>query len=70
MKRFLKKLGAKPLGRLLSPVLQMRRRIDLLSNVDRGTQILLSLKYRQMRGRGEAPPSFTDVGFREFSGTD
>ena len=70
MKRFLKKLEAAPFERLLAPIRQMRRGIERLSNVDRGTQILLSLKYQQMRERGERLPSFGDVGFREFSGTD
>lgn len=44
----------------------VNRVIDNLS-VDRGTQILLSLKYREMLHRGDPLPSFDDVGFRAHS---
>ena len=44
----------------------VNRVIDNLS-VDRGTQILLTMKYQEMLRRGDPLPSFEDVGFRAFS---
>jgi hypothetical protein len=46
---------------------------DLLSvgsRVDKGTQILLMLKYRELARAGGPMPTFDDVGFRTFSQFD
>jgi hypothetical protein len=40
------------------------------SRVDKGTQILLMLKYRELARTGAPLPSFDDVGFRSFSQFD
>jgi hypothetical protein len=40
------------------------------SRVDKGTQILLMLKYRELMRAGGPLPSFEDVGFRVFSQFD
>lgn len=42
----------------------------MATGVDRGTQILLVLKYREMRNQGLPPLSFDDVGFRTYSQND
>jgi hypothetical protein len=41
-----------------------------VSRVDKGTQILLMLKYRELVRTGAPLPSFEDVGFRSFSQFD
>lgn len=37
------------------------------AGVDKGTQLLLSLRYQELRARGGPLPAFRDVGFRCFS---
>jgi hypothetical protein len=42
--------------------------IDNFQNVDKGTQILLAIRYRELAARGEML-SFSEVGFRNYSQT-
>lgn len=48
-----------------SPV--YRKKIDEITSVDKGMQILLTLKYREMRRTGDLLPSFDEIEFRTFS---
>ncbi len=43
---------------------------DKARHVDKGTQTLLVLKYREMLRNGDGLPSFEDVGFRNYSQFD
>lgn len=44
-----------------------QKKIDEITSVDKGMQILLSLKYREMRHLGMELPRFDEVEFRTFS---
>jgi hypothetical protein len=49
--------------------LSTRRRADGLTTVDKGMQILLTQKYRELARRGDPLPRFDEVEFRAFSQT-
>ncbi len=48
---------------------QTFKRLDEIGAVDKGMQILLSLKYKEMLRNGDPLPSFDEVQFRAFSQT-
>jgi len=45
----------------------LRNKTDRLAGADKGTQLLLALRYKELLNRGQALPSFDDVEFRCFS---
>jgi hypothetical protein len=66
MRRALERL----IDRLMNPHLDYLRRAGGVSAVDKGTQILLRLKYRELLQNGQPLPPFEDIGFRAFSQYD
>lgn len=66
MKRAIERL----MDRLANPYLDTLRRAGGISSVDKGTQILLTLKYRELLAGGQTLPSLNEVGFRAFSQYD
>lgn len=55
---------------LFPAVVQEIRRLEQRSNVDKGTQVLLSLRFKEMMHMGIPMPSFDEVGFRAYSEND
>src|SRR5262249_45081091 len=53
-----------------SSVQPLSSRVEELGRVDPGVQILLSLKYKELLSSKARMPTFADVGFRVFSGSD
>ena len=45
----------------------MNRKISQMNKVDKGTQILLALKFQEMMRIGSRMPGFDEVGFRAYS---
>jgi hypothetical protein len=66
----LKRAIQKLIDRLANPHLDYLRRSAGLSTVDKGTQILLTLKYRDILHSGQPLPPLHTTGFRVFSQYD
>lgn len=66
----LKRTMERWIDRLTNPYLDYLRRSGGISSVDKGTQILLQLKYRELLHTGQPLPDFRTVGFRAFSQFD
>ena len=54
-------------GHNLVKNVEQQKRLDEIGAVDKGMQILLKLKYRELLSLGTDLPSFDDVQFRSFS---
>lgn len=67
MKTIIKKIVGRGLSIIAHASPAYYKKIDEITAVDKGVQILLSLKYKELRERGGPFLAFEDVEFRAFS---